>query len=301
MQGRSVLFDKTARALADLGAGHLDGTWERRLRRYLAPDLLILDDFGLRAFSERQGEDLYELISERVRRGSTIATSNRPPTEWYALFPNAVLAEGALDRLINASHHVTLEGRSYRPRQRPDARERSAGPIAGERAENEAVRSPRTPATERARLTALGAEGGEDEDELKWTRRRRAGHIGERGPGHIHERRHKHRCKFPDPLEQLRVVTFRDRHFPKWCRDSRRSHGLPTSPQRELADRASVQQGAGGNLLPERFQFRGGNALEGPGPPGRRPRARGQKECLAAPSAARPSGQLRTSSGTPNP
>jgi len=119
-QGKSVLFDKTARVLADLGAGHLDGTWERRLRRYLAPELLICDDFGLRAFSERQGEDLYELISERVRRGSTIVTSNRPPAEWYALFPNPVLAESALDRLVNAAHHVTLQGKSYRPQRRPD-------------------------------------------------------------------------------------------------------------------------------------------------------------------------------------
>jgi DNA replication protein DnaC len=155
-QGRSVLFDKTARVLSDLGAGHLDATWERRLRRYLAPDLLILDDFGLRAFSERQGQDLYELISERVRRGSTIVTSNRPPTEWYALFPNPVLAEGALDRLINAAHHVTLEGRSFRLRQRPDARERSEGVSTGDVAENEPVRRPRTPQRERARVMTLG-------------------------------------------------------------------------------------------------------------------------------------------------
>jgi DNA replication protein DnaC len=156
--GRSVLFEKTTRALADLGAGHLDATWERRLRRYLSPDLVILDDFGLRAFSERQGEDLYELISERVRRGSTIVTSNRPPKEWYALFPNPVLAEGALDRLINASHHVTLEGRSFRPRQRPDVKERSEGAIKADVAENEPVRSPRTPATERTSITTLGGK-----------------------------------------------------------------------------------------------------------------------------------------------
>jgi len=158
MQGRSVLFDKTARVLSDLGAGHLDATWERRLRRYLAPNLLILDDFGLRAFSERQGEDLYELISERVRRGSTIVTSNRPPSEWYALFPNAVLAEGALDRLVNAAHHVTLDGRSFRPRQRPDAKARAESISGDDPAENEAVRSPRTPATTRARVTTLGAK-----------------------------------------------------------------------------------------------------------------------------------------------
>jgi DNA replication protein DnaC len=152
MQGRSVLFEKTSWLLADLGAGHLDGTAERRLRRYLVPDLLICD-FGLRAFTERQGEDLYELVSERVRRGSTIVTSNRPPQEWYALFPNPVLAEGALDRLVNAAHHVLLDGKSYRPRQRPDAKE----PLPDDVTENEAVRSPRTPATERATVRTLEA------------------------------------------------------------------------------------------------------------------------------------------------
>ncbi len=156
MQGRSVLFDKTARVLSDLGAGHLDATWERRLRRYLAPDLVILDDFGLRAFSERQGEDLYELISERVRRGSTIVTSNRPPTEWYALFPNPVLAEGALDRLINASHHVTLDGKSYRPRQRPDVTPRVGGTSRADLAQNEALRSPTRHEAERPSIGTLG-------------------------------------------------------------------------------------------------------------------------------------------------
>ncbi len=156
MQGRSVLFDKTARVLSDLGAGHLDATWERRLRRYLAPDLVILDDFGLRAFSERQGEDLYELISERVRRGSTIVTSNRPPTEWYALFPNPVLAEGALDRLINASHHVTLDGKSYRPRQRPDVTPRMGGTSRADHAQNEALRSPTRHEAERPSIGTLG-------------------------------------------------------------------------------------------------------------------------------------------------
>ena len=137
----------------------MSSSWERRLRRYLAPDLLILDDFGLRAFTERQGEDLYELISERVRRGSTIVTSNRPPAEWYALFPNPVLAEGALDRLVNAAHHVTLEGKSFRPRQRPDVKEHSASVIESERAENEAVRRTGTTATERAKDRTLGTKG----------------------------------------------------------------------------------------------------------------------------------------------
>jgi DNA replication protein DnaC len=116
----SVLFTKTARLLADLGGGRADGTWAIRLRRYLHPDVLILDDFGLKELSVPQAEDIYELICERARSGSMILTSTRSPQDWYGLFPNPVLAESALDRLINRAHHLTLIGRSYRPLQRPD-------------------------------------------------------------------------------------------------------------------------------------------------------------------------------------
>jgi len=102
-----------------LGAGSLrDGTADARLRRYLQPDLLILDDFGMRAFSEQQTEDLWELIGER--RHCLIVVSNRAPQDWYALFPNPVLAESVLDRLINNAHHLILSGHSYRPQRRPD-------------------------------------------------------------------------------------------------------------------------------------------------------------------------------------
>src|SRR3990170_312696 len=118
--GYSVLFTKTARLLADLGGGRADGTAATRLRRYLHPDVLILDDFGLKEFSLPQAEDIYELICERARAGSIVLTSNRSPEDWYALFPNPVLAESTLDRLINRAHHLTLLGKSYRPLQRPD-------------------------------------------------------------------------------------------------------------------------------------------------------------------------------------
>jgi DNA replication protein DnaC len=118
-RGYTVLFSKTSRLLRDLGGGRADGTWEARLRRYLLPDLLILDDFAMKEFTAQQAEDLYELIDERSRRASFIVTSNRCPQDWYPLFPNPVLAESALDRLVNASHHLVLEGKSYRPRLRP--------------------------------------------------------------------------------------------------------------------------------------------------------------------------------------
>jgi len=121
-QGHKVLYIRANRLLGHLGGGHADGTWESRFRSYLHPDLLIIDDFCMRELSPQQAEDLFELIGERHRGLSTMIASNRAPQDWYPLFPNPVLAESALDRLINRSHHVVLEGRSYRPTLRPDRR-----------------------------------------------------------------------------------------------------------------------------------------------------------------------------------
>jgi DNA replication protein DnaC len=118
--GRRVLFTKASALLADLAGGHADGSWPPRMRRYLHPEVLILDDFALRDYSVAQTEDLSEVVSQRYRRGSLILTTNRAPADLYALFPNPVLAEGLLDRLLNSAHLVTMLGRSYRPHQRPN-------------------------------------------------------------------------------------------------------------------------------------------------------------------------------------
>jgi DNA replication protein DnaC len=119
-RGADVRFTKTSRTLADLAGGHADRTWPRRLAELTRPALLILDDFAMRELTAQQADDLYELISERAQAGrSLIATSNRSPTDWYPLFPNPVVAESLLDRLINTSHQVFMNGPSYRPNKRP--------------------------------------------------------------------------------------------------------------------------------------------------------------------------------------
>lgn len=119
-EGYKVLYTRANRLLAHLGGGHADGTWESRFRTCLHPDLLIVDDFCLRELTPQQAEDVFELIGKRHRNLSSMIASNRAPQDWYPLFPNPVLAEAALDRLINRSHHLVLEGRSYRPLLRPD-------------------------------------------------------------------------------------------------------------------------------------------------------------------------------------
>ena len=90
--------------------------------------LLLVDDFAMRELTAAQADDFYELVSERIGRPgrSLVLTSNRAPSDWYQLFPNAVVGESTLDRLINTSHHLLMEGRSYRPNRRPATRVGSA-------------------------------------------------------------------------------------------------------------------------------------------------------------------------------
>jgi DNA replication protein DnaC len=117
-RGHTAAFTKTSRLLADLAGGHADRSWSTRLRRWARPTVLICDDFAMRELSMTQADDLYELITERTGK-PIILTSNRAPTDWYPLFPNPVVAESILDRLINTAHHIAMPGRSYRPQRRP--------------------------------------------------------------------------------------------------------------------------------------------------------------------------------------
>ena len=118
--GYNVLFIKASRLLADLGGGRADDSWEKRLQYYLKPNLLILDDFAMKEFTKTQAEDLYELIDRRYHSSSLIVTANRAPKDWYPLFPNPVIAESALDRLVSCAHMITLTGKSYRALLRPN-------------------------------------------------------------------------------------------------------------------------------------------------------------------------------------
>ena len=121
--GHPVLFLRADRMFQWLHQSRADHSTEKMLRRLLAPDLLIVDDFGLRRLSSEQTSDLYEVILERHRRASTIVTSNRMIDEWIPLFNDPVLAQSALDRLAHNAYQVVMEGDSYRKRQRPGERQ----------------------------------------------------------------------------------------------------------------------------------------------------------------------------------
>jgi DNA replication protein DnaC len=115
-RGYDVLFVKTSKLLGHLYGGRADGSYERRVAAYLRPDVLILDDFGLKPMRPPASEDLYEVIDGRYQRGATIVTTNRDVEEWPALFDQPVLASAAIDRLGHGARRVVIEGESYRAR-----------------------------------------------------------------------------------------------------------------------------------------------------------------------------------------
>ncbi len=117
--GHSVLFRRADHLLRDLGQARADHSFEQTFRRYLAPDLLVVDDFGLHHLTSQQSEDLYALIIERHRHASFIFTSNRDVSEWVGLFADPILANSALDRLANGAHQLVIDGPSYRAKLAP--------------------------------------------------------------------------------------------------------------------------------------------------------------------------------------
>jgi len=115
MAGFTVLYVPAHQMLLQLRASRADDSFDRKLLRFTTPDLLIVDDVGLRPLKPDEPHDLYEVIRQRYERGSMILTSNRAIEEWPPLFGDALLASAAMDRLLHHAQVVDVkEGDSYR-------------------------------------------------------------------------------------------------------------------------------------------------------------------------------------------
>lgn len=117
-QGFDVLFADTHKMLRHINGGRADGSLDRRLQVYLRPDLLVLDDFGLKPLQPPAPEDLYDVIHERYEQGSILLTSNRAPNEWPDLFGDPLLASAGLDRLTHLAQIMIITGPSHRAQDR---------------------------------------------------------------------------------------------------------------------------------------------------------------------------------------
>ena len=118
--GYDVLYTKAAKMFRYLNGGRADNSWETRIKRHTAADLLIIDDFGLKPLIPIQSDDLYEVINERYMKKSIIFTSNRSIEDWQGLFPDPIIANSAMDRIAHNAHQIVMTGESYRNKGRDD-------------------------------------------------------------------------------------------------------------------------------------------------------------------------------------
>jgi DNA replication protein DnaC len=117
--GYRVLFSRADLLLKNLMASRADNSFDRELRRFISPDLLVVDDFALKKLSSQATSDFYDLLIERHMRSSTVLTSNRGVEEWMSVFDEPLLAQSALDRFCHRAHQFVIDGESYRKRTAP--------------------------------------------------------------------------------------------------------------------------------------------------------------------------------------
>jgi DNA replication protein DnaC len=95
---------------------------DKVLARYLKPDLLIIDDMGMKQLPKRSGEYLFEIIMRRYEQRSTMMTSNRPLEDWGKLIGDVPAATAILDRFLHHAEMITITGKSYRLRNKEATR-----------------------------------------------------------------------------------------------------------------------------------------------------------------------------------
>jgi len=136
---------------------------ERVMARYLKPDLLIIDDFGIKQLPKRSGEFLFEIVMRRYETRSTMMTTNRPLEDWGKILGDVATATAILDRFLHHAEIITITGKSYRLSNRTSSSKpakaltgskknekhsKPAKALTGSRAEEEEQKTPKKPAKE---------------------------------------------------------------------------------------------------------------------------------------------------------
>jgi DNA replication protein DnaC len=115
--GHTVLYRSVFDVVRDFLHDEAFAGHDKILARYLKPDLLIVDDMGMKQLPKRSGEYLFEIIMRRYETRSTMMTSNRPLEDWGKLIGDVPSATAILDRFLHHAELVQITGKSYRLRQ----------------------------------------------------------------------------------------------------------------------------------------------------------------------------------------
>jgi DNA replication protein DnaC len=118
--GFVVFYCSVFDLVRDLQADQSPSEAQRTLNRFLKPDLLAIDDFGMKHFPPKSAETLLEIIVRRHQNRSTLMTSNRPIEEWGQLLGDVPAATAILDRFLQQAEVLQISGRSYRLRHQKE-------------------------------------------------------------------------------------------------------------------------------------------------------------------------------------
>jgi DNA replication protein DnaC len=120
-QGFGVYFVRAQDLFEDLRRAQAEHRLDRRMRVYLAPRLLLIDEFGVWPYDRLAATAFFSLVSARYERGSILLTSNKGFGEWGEVLGDPVIATAILDRLLHHSHILNIRGESYRLREKKQA------------------------------------------------------------------------------------------------------------------------------------------------------------------------------------
>nr|WP_231037667.1 IS21-like element helper ATPase IstB [Pectinatus frisingensis] len=119
--GLTVYYATLPQLIADLRKALQTGKLETKMKRYLRPDILVIDEVGYMQLDRQAAEVLFRLVCLRYENGSIILTSNKFFTNWGELLSDAVIATALLDRLLHHAHVINIRGESYRLKGRAKA------------------------------------------------------------------------------------------------------------------------------------------------------------------------------------
>jgi DNA replication protein DnaC len=116
MLGLTVRSYRTTRLLTDLAIGRGDGSYDKLLNDLGKPDLLILDDFGIKQIDVELSQDLLEVIDDRWRHQKSLGISSQLPVkEWPNVFADLTICDSIMDRVVRNAYRINLKGPSRRP------------------------------------------------------------------------------------------------------------------------------------------------------------------------------------------
>ena len=119
--GHGAYFVRAYDLMEDLRKARVEHNLNRRMKVYLAPKVLVVDEFGIWPYDRESATAFFTLVSARYERGSIILTSNKGFGEWGELLGDSVIASAVLDRLLHHSHVLNIRGESYRLREKRQA------------------------------------------------------------------------------------------------------------------------------------------------------------------------------------